>query len=355
MHFASVVVVACAAIASARSRAASFPPWAPERELAALSKASAPWADGDGRARVRRELQRSVDALRPRETVADVSALVGEVLRNSGDLILDGRIFAHAHKPGAKDKRRGLAVMLKSATRYVALPNVAWYANEGSGGSLQDRDCRNVSVPFTVIAKKFGYASDCGILVPNPYFGNPGWINDLMGSLESWHHHASALRAAAAARPLATRIPKAFWRGKLLNHEGPNAHAYKFNDGRHVEYMGERYKERVEAGGLYPERHGDCEASGKEDGDRARLLGVSLTVARPDIFDVKHGAVLASAQFFVVAAARGALGRCRRRRRREVPSGTVGAGATCSTHRRTLRASRTRPRPRSWNERATRS
>jgi len=236
MHFASVVVVACAAIASARSRAASFPPWAPERELAALSKASAPWADGDGRARVRRELQRSVDALRPRETVADVSALVGEVLRNSGDLILDGRIFAHAHKPGAKDKRRGLAVMLKSATRYVALPNVAWYANEGSGGSLQDRDCRNVSVPFTVIAKKFGYASDCGILVPNPYFGNPGWINDLMGSLESWHHHASALRAAAAARPLATRIPKAFWRGKLLNHEGPNAHAYKFNDGRHVEH-----------------------------------------------------------------------------------------------------------------------
>ena len=130
--------------------------------------------------------------------------------------------------------------------------------------------------PTTVIAKKRGYGQ-CGILTPNPYFGDLG----------SWNRLAAELRAAAAARPADARVPKAFWRGKIENHEWKRP-PRSINAARRLRL---RY-------------HGTC-ATSWEEGNRARLAATSLTLARPDRFDVKASLLDPPKDFSCVSDASG--------------------------------------------------
>jgi len=122
---------------------------------------------------IQSELERSVGEFVANEDGREMARkLMGEELRDSAIFVVDGRLFA-TEKFIASSKKRGHAIMLSSTIRNGGLTNTAYAHISGADGGATGPPCINgtgYEVPTTVIAKRSGYAQ-CGILVPNPYFG----------------------------------------------------------------------------------------------------------------------------------------------------------------------------------------
>ena len=264
--------------------------WAPADELLKLHGNTLPT---DAKARVDAELKRSVQQIRRRETVEDVTNLIKGLLspkhRDRAAFLLDGRMYLgstalpfsskpfYTREKPRKAKLEGLAVMLAAAQRRgVTLPNAAWVPDMGSSTSDRRSCSGDEPFPTTVIAKKYGYAA-CGILIPNPYFGMTHKTRQ--GELDAWERHRKAVRGAGASK----RKPQAFWRGKCMNHE----------DRATGDAVAKRDKNSRNRGGEGAHAHkcvGCCspqDDADKDSGNRARLLGAALSAKRPDLFDVR--------------------------------------------------------------------
>jgi hypothetical protein len=149
-------------------------------------------------------------------------------------LVLNGRVFANDE--GGKVKQHLAMVSRAVRERHSKVKNVAYLHNsEASGSCLQNK--KGELLPTTLIAKKYS-SSECGVLVPNPYFGD----------LDHWSNVAQLLEDASRKHPYWKRDPRAFWRG-------------------HIRW-----------------RNKDCD---HESGNIARFLGTLLTLRHPDQFDVK--------------------------------------------------------------------
>jgi hypothetical protein len=149
-------------------------------------------------------------------------------------LILNGRVFAN--NEGGKVQQHLTMVSRAVRERHSKVKNVAYLHNsEASGSCLQNK--KGELLPTTLIAKKYS-AKECGVLVPNPYFGD----------LDHWKAVAQLLEDASRKHPYWKRDPRAFWRG-------------------HIRW-----------------RNKDCD---HESGNIARFLGTLLTLRHPDQFDVK--------------------------------------------------------------------
>ena len=149
-------------------------------------------------------------------------------------LILNGRVFAN--QEGGKVQQHLAMVSRAVRERHSKVKNVAYLHNsEASGSCIQDK--QGNLLPTTLVAKKYS-SKECGVLVPNPYFGD----------LDHWSNVAQLLEAASRKHPYWKRDPRAFWRG-------------------HIRW-----------------RNKDCD---HESGNIARFLGTLLTLRHPDRFDVK--------------------------------------------------------------------
>ena len=146
-------------------------------------------------------------------------------------LILNGRVFANDE--GGKVKQHLAMVSRAVRERHSKVKNVAYLHNsEASGSCIQNK--KGELLPTTLIAKKYS-SKECGVLVPNPYFGD----------LDHWSNVAQLLEAASRKHPYWKRDPRAFWRG-------------------HIRW-----------------RNKDCD---HESGNIARFLGTLLTLKHPDRF-----------------------------------------------------------------------
>ena len=126
-----------------------------------------------------------------------------------------GRLFT-THNFTHNTKHTYMLRLLAAVQRAGGPLPDAWLMYESSSrGKCHDLDGlggHGRLLPTLVIAKLDGYGQ-CGILVPNPYFGY-GDINDM------WRLQTEAL--LAANRTAEERIPRVFWRGEVANHD---AHA----------------------------------------------------------------------------------------------------------------------------------
>ncbi len=171
----------------------------------------------------------------------------GGEIRDYAVLVLWGDVFM-ARPYVSREKGAGHGVLLRTAWQRRPYGNVAFlHLEHESGGDGNCLGGRAERWPTTVIAKRKGY-KQCGILVPNPYFGSGG-LDGTCGILDRWQAKADEVIAKAKKRPLTSRTAKAFWRG-------------------------------------------DCRLHGKkpcihEHGNQLRMLGVSLTSRRPDLFDAR--------------------------------------------------------------------
>ena len=117
-------------------------------------------------------------------------------------LVLDGRVIVdrsfldHSKHPAH-------VVQVASANEIERLPNAAYVFSGGTRG-VKRSGCK-ARFPLAVITKMNGYGQ-CGVLVPNPYFGP---------NVTLWDRDMRASLAAAAARPLEARDPRALWRGNI--------------------------------------------------------------------------------------------------------------------------------------------
>ena len=182
------------------------------------------------------ELKRSVEMYPKLESVEDASTYVvklATIYQKQAIFVINGRIFAFPRFTEAS-KHRKHAFHILSTLEKNAVENVAYGFERDSTGNWSTFGTK---FPFAAIAKKRGYESP-GILVPNPFFG------DASGNLTSW-----GTRLAALPKFGAVQDQRVFWRG---------------NVGHHEEF--------------------DCD---RDDGNYARFSAVSLTVERPDIFNVK--------------------------------------------------------------------
>ena len=120
-------------------------------------------------------------------------------------LILNGRVFANDE--GGKVKQHLAMVSRAVRERHSKVKNVAYLHNsEASGSCLQNK--KGELLPTTLIAKKYS-AKECGVLVPNPYFGD----------LDHWSNVAQLLEDASRKHPYWKRDPRAFWRGHIQDGE----------------------------------------------------------------------------------------------------------------------------------------
>ena len=104
-----------------------------------------------------------------------------------------------------------------------------------------------------------GYSSNrCGVLVPNPYFGN----------LDHRQREDDRLLRAAALNEYDARTPRAFWRGHLRQMRSCHTKEGVLYDKHEKPWKVHRFCER-------------------ENGNVARFQGFLLTLRRPDLFDVK--------------------------------------------------------------------
>ena len=156
--------------------------------------------------------------------------------------ILQGRLFVHKAYLGEMKRELHLRFM-NSVLRKKAdlIKNVVYTFDEGASGPSHECDPH---LPKLVIAKKNG-EKQCGVLVPNPYFG------DLY---RTWERERSALVALGRRRKWENRRPQLFWRGKIRGREAV----------------------------INKER--DCS---REAGNYARLQAASLTAHDSKKFDVR--------------------------------------------------------------------
>ena len=224
--------------------------WGPSRQQ---KKRGIP--QNHGFAALKKELDRSLrekwfKGRRP-QTAAGATELLREVLgsrvRDQLILIRGGRLFTtqnFTHNTKHTYMLRLLAAVQRAGG---PLPD-AWLMYESSSrGKCHDLDGlggHGRLLPTLVIAKLDGYGQ-CGILVPNPYFGY-GDINDM------WRLQTEAL--LAANRTAEERIPRVFWRGEVARHPAGKRKGYP------------------------------CKS---ERGNHARLAALALPADDPSHFDVK--------------------------------------------------------------------
>lgn len=207
--------------------------------------AAAAASDFDGRMiAALEETLRRYPAL-PKSTEA-VARYLDDVLwrPTSSVLVYEGRLFADRRFLDASEKNRKHANFMASVLRREHVRNVAYVF---SGNSTGECAADTGIAPCWVIAKARGHAQR-GVLVPNPYFHDAAY----------WEAVRSHVRARAATRPFASRIPRAFWRGHI-------------RDSWHA-------PEGTPGGG---------DPCGDEFGNWARLSAVSRSVEDPDEVDVK--------------------------------------------------------------------
>ena len=161
--------------------------------------------------------------------------LLSSDLRDRAAFIYDNELYT-TQKFLSADKNEGLACMVASAKkRGTVFDNVAFVHNRGASGGDNGTCTRGVeySIPTTVIAKRSGYGSgaaspvrapsfhiigQCGVLFPNPYFGE-NYIHGGMGDLDAWDKVQNNIRAASERAPLSSRDGRAFWRGRCASNE----------------------------------------------------------------------------------------------------------------------------------------
>ena len=207
-----------------------------------------------GFAALKKELDRSLrekwfKGRRP-QTAAGATALLREVLgsrvRDQLILIRGGRLFT-THNFTHNTKHTYMLRLLAAVQRAGGPLPDAWLMYESSSrGKCHDLDGlggHGRLLPTLVIAKLDGYGQ-CGILVPNPYFGL-GDINDM------WRLQIEALMDANETTK--KRDPRVFWRGEVAAH-------------------------------LARRKGYPCKS---ERGNHARLAALALTADDPSHFDVK--------------------------------------------------------------------
>ena len=204
--------------------------------------------DWDGRALIRRELRRSVAAYPAVAGDAEAKAQVLGLARYVDQLVcyVGGRLFVTAEFL-QQSKHKKHAMLVLTARRLAELPSACYLFERDSTGSDGWRLRTGgdpARVPLVVISKKRGYGRP-GILAPNPFFE--------AGNVTKWGRFADFLRREGVARPWGRRVARVFWRGNIGAH-GPNPD-YDFCD--------------------------------RDSGNYARLEAVSLTLSRPDLFDVR--------------------------------------------------------------------
>ena len=224
--------------------------WGPSRQQ---TKRGIP--QNHGFAALKKELDRSLrekwfKGRRP-QTAAGATELLREVLgsrvRDQLILIRGGRLFT-THNFTHNTKHTYMLRLLAAVQRAGGPLPDAWLLYESSSrGKCHDLDGlggHGRLLPTLVIAKLDGYGQ-CGILVPNPYFGL-GDVNDM------WRLQIEDLMDAN--KTTKKRDPRVFWRGEVANHP-----------------VGKRKG--------YP-----CKS---ERGNHARLAALALTADDPSHFDVK--------------------------------------------------------------------
>ena len=184
--------------------------WRPEREQRSLGVVR---HDDDWRGALEAELKRSLRSF-PRVASGSEagkvlrSHLEKPELRDKAVLVLGGRLFSSAEFAAVAKNKMHLRMLAAVSRRSGTLKNVAMVHHSASDGACARSGRR--AVPTTVIAKKAGYAQ-CGVLVPNPYFGRGD-------TADEWPWAIAELRGRAAKWPHAKRAPRAFWRGTLGHH-----------------------------------------------------------------------------------------------------------------------------------------
>ncbi len=181
------------------------------------------------------------DAMKARNLLRHI--LMREKLRDGLILVLGGRLYSTHQYLHADKAKKHLLLLAAIQRRFGRLPNV-FMIHETSSAGICYYDKRLQMIPTTVIAKRGGY-QDCGVLVPNPYFGRGD-----VGT--SWAATIAELQEASKA--VKERIPRVFWRGAVDNHD-------------------------LTESGKYP-----CE---REWGNYARLESLALTREHPELFDSK--------------------------------------------------------------------
>ncbi|KAH8064523.1 hypothetical protein JL722_1400 [Aureococcus anophagefferens] len=187
-----------------------------------------PVVDGRGEARDPRVAREDGKAASAQHALEDVLWNKKEtVLILDNRVIVDRSFLRHAKHPAH-------AALAASVGARRALPNAAYRFSAGTRG-VKRSGCRR-PFPLAVITKMTGY-DQCGVLVPNPYFGP---------DLDAYARQTGEARALARARPLASRVGRALWRGNISSR-----------------------------------------ACDKELGNRARLAATALSVDFPDLFDAR--------------------------------------------------------------------
>ena len=166
-----------------------------------------------------------------------------------------------------------------------AAPRAAFLVREASVGCADDR-C-DLYPTLTFARAPWKWNATRGVMSPNPYFG----------AFDAWRGRSDAMAAAAAARPLEARVPRAFWRGG-------------------VSLPKESCRDAAPA------------REGKRESLRERLAAVDLTLRRPDLFDVGPGyANLTERKRRRIAASVVSWLECEARGRGETPWRASPAGA----------------------------
>ena len=192
------------------------------------------------------------------QVVRDIFSVPSKEETNLGKiLILNGKVFANRHEGKVYGHLVNTARALMEKND---VGNLAYLHESGASGRCATNQTgkKIKDLPSTLIARD-GYSSDrCGVLVPNPYFGN----------LDHRQGEDDRLLRAAALNEYDARTPRAFWRGHLRQMRSVHTKDGVLYDKNEKPWKVHRFCER-------------------ENGNIARFQGFLLTLQRPHLFDVK--------------------------------------------------------------------
>ena len=153
-------------------------------------------------ASLRRYRNAPITSTKEAEAEAEVIKVLGEKMANRDVvLVLNNRVYVHREFYD-RSKQPGHAVMVREAAQLLGVPHVIYdFASETAGAA----GCNKRPIKLS-INKELGY-DQCGIMVPNSYFGNGN------GNLTLWGNENREQDAKLI--PFAKRVPKALYRGSL--------------------------------------------------------------------------------------------------------------------------------------------
>ena len=199
-----------AAPAAAHNDNVDGSPWQPSAQQLRRGVAR---DDGDWFAAMAGELRKSLndtrfgkrampqDAMKARNLLRHI--LTREKLRDGLILVLGGRLYSTQQYLHADKAKKHLLLLAAIQRRFGRLPNV-FMIHETSSAGICYYDKRLQMIPTTVIAKRGGY-QDCGILVPNPYFGRGDVGTSWAATIAELQDAAKAVKERIRARFLARR------------------------------------------------------------------------------------------------------------------------------------------------------